>query len=72
MGDAPERKRDPVKIGIGALFVLSQLIRQPGFGFDTSGGYSDQILGYDLFAAAMYVAGLWLIYRGLRPKKQRH
>jgi hypothetical protein len=65
-----QSKLNVTKLVIGILLILSQVIRQPGFGFYTGEGYSNQVLGYDLFAAGMYIAGVWLIYRGLRPKEK--
>ena len=50
------------------MVIVSQVIRQPGFAFDTSGTFNAEVLGYDGFALAMYILGAWLIYRGFRPK----
>lgn len=57
-----------LKIAGGVAVILSQVIRQPGFGFDESGVFNAEVLGYDGFALAMYILGAWLIYRGFRPK----
>jgi hypothetical protein len=65
------------QIVIGAVIIISQLIRQPGFGFWVGGGNdhsvlapaSGEVLGYDLFAAFMYALGVFLIWRGLSRKK---
>jgi len=67
------------KILIGALFIVSQLTRQPGFGFYTDPTYpansyqlptnNSQAVGYNFFTAVMYVSGVILILMGLRRKK---
>jgi len=75
----PTTKRDVslLKIVVGTVIVMSQLIRQPGFGFWVGGENensvlapaSDEVLGYNLFAAFMYALGVFLIWRGLVRRK---
>jgi hypothetical protein len=61
------------KILVGALLIVSQLIR-PGLGFYVGSENSNElltpasneVLGYDLFAVFVYCLGLFLIWRGAR------
>jgi hypothetical protein len=65
------------KIVVGGLLIMSQLIRQPGFGFWAAGANensplaaaSSEVLGYDLFAVLMYALGVFLIWKGIPRKK---
>lgn len=55
------------KAVIGILLLIGTLTRD-NFGF--AGGSGAEVIGYNLGAILMIVAGIWLTYSGLRNKQK--